>query len=168
MSDITPWLLSLGLEKYDELLSSNDIDLAVAPDLIELDLEKLGLSLGHRRKFMAAAAKLRTEPAESNVSEKPRPGGQPEALVERRQMTVVFIDLVSSTSLGENLDPEDLIDLLRLYRDACLQVVGKYDGFIAQYLGDGILVYFGFPVAQEHAAERAVRAALEIVEKSSD
>ena len=165
MSDITPWLLSLGLEKYDELLSNNDIDLAVAPDLTELDLEKLGLSLGHRRKFMAAAAKLRTESAKSNVSEKPRPGGQPEAPVERRQMTVVFIDLVGSTSLGENLDPEDLIDLLRLYRDACLEVIGKYDGFIAQYLGDGILVYFGFPVAQEHAAERAVRAALEIVEK---
>jgi class 3 adenylate cyclase len=80
-------------------------------------------------------------------------------------MTVVFIDLVGSTALGGDLDPEDLIDLLRLYRDACVEVIGKYDGFIAQYLGDGILVYFGFPVAQEHAAERAVRAALEIVEK---
>ncbi len=166
MSDITPWLQSLGLEKYDELLTSQDIDLAVAPDLTEQDLEKLGLSLGHRRKFIAAAAKLRAAPAAPAVATKlVRSGGQPEALVERRQMTVVFIDLVGSTALGGALDPEDLIELLRLYRDACVEVIGKYDGFIAQYLGDGILVYFGFPVAQEHAAERAVRAALEIVEK---
>jgi class 3 adenylate cyclase len=166
MSDITPWLQSLGLEKYDELLASHDIDLAVAPDLTEQDLEKLGLSLGHRRKFIAAAAKLRAAPAALAVATKQvRSGGQPEALVERRQMTVVFIDLVGSTALGGDLDPEDLIELLRLYRDACVEVIGKYDGFIAQYLGDGILVYFGFPVAQEHAAERAVRAALEIVEK---
>ena len=166
MSDITPWLQSLGLEKYGELLSSHDIDLAVAPELTEQDLEKLGLSLGHRRKFLAAAAKLRAEPAPVDVSARQaEPGVQPEALAERRQMTVVFIDLVGSTALGGELDPEDLIGLLRLYRDACVEVIGKYDGFIAQYLGDGILVYFGFPMAQEHAAERAVRAALEIVEK---
>jgi class 3 adenylate cyclase len=166
MSDITPWLQGLGLEKYDELLSIHDIDLAVAPDLTEEDLEKVGLSLGHRRKFIAAAAKLRVGPAALAVATKQaRSGGQPEALAERRQMTVVFIDLVGSTALGGDLDPEDLIELLRLYRDACVEVIGKYDGFIAQYLGDGILVYFGFPVAQEHAAERAVRAALEIVEK---
>jgi class 3 adenylate cyclase len=166
MSDITPWLQSLGLEKYDELLSSHDIDLAVAPDLTEQDLEKLGLSLGHRRKFIAAAAKLCIEGAGSLLSAKQtRSAVQSEGLVERRQMTVVFIDLVGSTAIGGDLDPEDLIDLLRLYRDACVEVIGKYDGFIAQYLGDGILVYFGFPVAQEHAAERAVRAALEIVEK---
>ena len=80
-------------------------------------------------------------------------------------MTVVFIDLVGSTALGGELDPEDLIVLLRLFRDACVEVIDKYDGFIAQFLGDGILVYFGFPLAQEHAAERAVRTALEIVEK---
>src|SRR3954447_16225652 len=166
MSDITPWLKSLGLEKYDELLSSHDIDLAVAPGLTEQDLEKLGLSLGHRRKFMAAAAKLCIEGAASLLSAKQtRSAVQSEGLVERRQMTVVFIDLVGSTAIGGDLDPEDLIDLLRLYRDACVEVIGKYDGFIAQYLGDGILVYFGFPVAQEHEAERAVRAALEIVEK---
>jgi class 3 adenylate cyclase len=166
MSDITPWLKRLGLEKYDELLSSHDIDLAVAPGLTEQDLEKLGLSLGHRRKFMAAAAKLCIEGAGSLLSAKQtRSAVQSEGLAERRQMTVVFIDLVGSTAIGGDLDPEDLIDLLRLYRDACVEVIGKYDGFIAQYLGDGILVYFGFPVAQEHAAERAVRAALEIVEK---
>ena len=78
---------------------------------------------------------------------------------------MVFVDLVGSTVLGGELDPEDLIRLLRQYREACVAAIGKYDGYIAQYLGDGILVYFGFPQAQEHAAERAVRAGLEIVEK---
>jgi class 3 adenylate cyclase/ABC-type lipoprotein export system ATPase subunit len=162
MSDIDIWLQSLGLEKYGEILASHDIDLAVAPDLTEQDLEKLGLSLGHRRKFIAAAAKLRGPPP-AVASPPGQPSPQP-APVERRQVTVVFIDLVGSTALGRQLDPEDLIRLLRQYREACVAVIGKYDGFIAQYLGDGILVYFGFPQAQEHAAERAVRAALEIVE----
>jgi len=166
MSDITPWLLSLGLEKYDEVLTSHDIDLTVVPDLTEQDLEKLGLSLGHRRKFIAAAAKFR--PASNSTvtaSAEVEPPGQSAPSVERRQVTVVFIDLVGSTALGGELDPEDLIRLLRQYRDACMGAISKYDGFIAQYLGDGILVYFGFPQAMEHAAERAVRAGLEIVDK---
>jgi class 3 adenylate cyclase/tetratricopeptide (TPR) repeat protein len=160
MSDIDVWLRGLGLERYAETLASHDIDLTVAPDLTEQDLERLGLSLGHRRKFMAAAAKLREVAASGAApSAPPRP-----APAERRQVTVVFIDLVGSTALGSELDPEDLIRLLRRYREACVAAIGKYDGFIAQYLGDGILVYFGFPQAQEHAAERAVRAGLEIVE----
>src|SRR3954452_4293926 len=162
MSDIDVWLQSLGLEHYAELLASHDIDLTVVPDLTEQDLEKLGLSLGHRRKFIAATAKLRAAvPAVASAPGQPPPQPAP---VERRQVTVVFIDLVGSTALGRQLDPEDLIRLLRQYREACVAVIGKYDGFIAQYLGDGILVYFGFPQAQEHAAERAVRAGLEIVE----
>lgn len=166
MSDIALWLQSLGLEKYSEVLASHDVDLAVAPDLTDQDLEKMGLSLGHRRKFMAAASLLRAAAAPSAaVATQVQPAGQPAPPVERRQMTVVFIDLVGSTGLGRELDPEDLISLLREYRDACVAVIGKYDGFIAQYLGDGIMVYFGYPVAQEHAAERAVRAGLEIVEK---
>jgi class 3 adenylate cyclase/ABC-type lipoprotein export system ATPase subunit len=160
MSDIDIWLQSLGLEKYRDVLASHDIDLTVVPDLTEQDLEKLGLSLGHRRKFIAAAARLRgvaAAPAAASTPPQPTPA-------ERRQVTVVFIDLVDSTALGSQLDPEDLIRLLASYREACVAVIGKYDGFIAQYLGDGILVYFGFPQAQEHAAERAVRAGLEIVE----
>jgi class 3 adenylate cyclase len=168
MSDITSFLQSLGLEKYDELFASHDIDLAVAPELTEQDLTQLGLSLGHRRKFMVAAAKLQERPAPEEIpATQHRSGGEMEAPMERRQMTVVFIDLVGSTALGEEMDPEDLVDLLRLYRNACVEVISRYDGFIAQYLGDGIMVYFGFPVAQEHAAERAVRASLEIVEKVS-
>lgn len=160
------WLQSLGLETYGEVFANHDIDLTVVPDLTEQDLEKLGLSLGHRRKFMTAAAKIR--PALTSLPVTPaevQPFDQPAPPVERRQLTVVFIDLVGSTALGRELDPEDLVHLLRQYRDACMAVIAKYDGFIAQYLGDGILVYFGFPQAQEHAAERAVRAGLEIVEK---
>jgi class 3 adenylate cyclase/tetratricopeptide (TPR) repeat protein len=166
MSDINLWLQSLGLEKYGEVLASHDIDLTVVPHLTERDLEKLGLSLGHRRKFIAAAVKLRPVTTSSAVaSAQGHPPLQPVPPVERRQVTIVFIDLVGSTALGRDLDPEDIIRLLRQYRDACVAAIGKYDGFIAQYLGDGILVYFGFPQAQEHAAERAVRAGLEIVEK---
>src|SRR6185369_28897 len=109
MSDIETWLQSLGLERYAEALASHDIDLTVVPDLTELDLETLGLSLGHRRKFMAAAAKLRAVAGSPPVTPAPaRP-----ATVERRQVTVVFIDLVGSTALGRQLDREDLIRLLR-------------------------------------------------------
>ena len=166
MSDFKLWLQSVGLEKYGEVFASHDIDLTVVPDLTEQDLEKLGLSLGHRRKFMAAAAKFRAAPTSSPVaSAQAQPVDQLAPAVERRQLTVVFVDLVGSTALGTELDPEDLIQLLRQYRDACTAVIAKYDGFIAQYLGDGILVYFGFPQAQEHAGERAVRAGLEIVGK---
>src|ERR1700732_3368701 len=165
MSDFTVWLQNLGLEKYGAILASHDIDLTVVPDLTEQDLEKLGLSLGHRRKFCIAAAKFRPVTTSSPVaSAQVQPSSQPAPLAERRQVTVVFIDLVGSTALGSELDPEDLIRLLRQYREACVAAVSKYDGYIAQYLGDGILVYFGFPLALEHAAELAVRAGLEIVE----
>jgi class 3 adenylate cyclase/ABC-type lipoprotein export system ATPase subunit len=165
MSDIEFWLHSLGLEKYAEILASHDIDLTVIPDLTDHDLEKLGLSLGHRRKFLAAAAKLPASTTSPETAKELAPPDQAVPAVERRQLTVVFIDLVGSTALGGELDPEDLIRLLRRYRDACVAAISKYDGYIAQYLGDGILVYFGFPQAQEDAAERAVRAGLEIVEK---
>ena len=165
MSDIALWLQSLGLEKYGDVLASHDIDLTVVPDLTDQDLEKLGLSLGHRRKFLAAAAKVRSAPpSPESAAAQAQPLYPSAPPVERRQVTVVFIDLVGSTALGGQLDPEDLIHLLRRYRAACTAVIGKYDGFIAQYLGYGVLVYFGFPQAQEHAAERAVRVGLEIVE----
>src|SRR5208283_5044758 len=134
MSDFKLWLQSVGLEKYGEIFASHDIDLTVVPDLTEQDLEKLGLSLGHRRKFMTAAA-FRAAPTSSPVaSAQAQPVDQLAPAVERRQLTVVFVDLVGSTALGTELDPEDLIQLLRQYRDACTAVIAKYDGFIAQYL----------------------------------
>jgi len=160
MSDLKLWLQSLGLEKYSEVLGNHDIDLSVVSDLTEQDLKKLGLSLGHRRKLMAAAKRV-AETASPAPAQLPPAG----PAIERRQVTVVFIDLVGSTKFGRELDPEDLVILLRQYREACVATIAKHDGFIAQYLGDGILVYFGFPQAQEDAAERAVRAGLEIVER---
>ena len=164
MPDIELWLKNIGLEKYAEVFAKHDIDLDVAPDLSEQDLETLGLSLGHRRRFIAAAAKLRAGGA--RTTDGPAQGDVPgpdATRVERRQVTVVFSDLVGSTALASQLDPEDMSRLLHEYREVCAAVIGRYDGHVAQYLGDGILAYFGFPAAQEHAAERAVRAGLEIV-----
>jgi class 3 adenylate cyclase len=163
MSDLKLWLEGLGLGKYLKAFQGHDVDLSVVPDLTDEDLEKIGLSLGHRRKFLAAAAKLRAE-APSLVEPMDHSPTQPRTATERRQVTVVFVDVVGSTALGAKLDPEDLLRLLRRYREECVAVTQKYEGFVAQYLGDGMLVYFGFPQGQEHAAERAVRAALEIVE----
>jgi class 3 adenylate cyclase/ABC-type lipoprotein export system ATPase subunit len=164
MPDIELWLKNIGLEKYTDVFARHDIDLEVASNLIEQDLEKLGLSLGHRRKFLAAAAKLRTGDAQTTnhpaLADAPRPEA---AGIERRQVTVVFSDLVGSTALANQLDPEDMDRLLQEYRKVCAAIVSRYDGHVAQYLGDGIVAFFGFPAAQEHAAERAVRAGLEIV-----
>ena len=161
MSEFKLWLEKLGLEKYADAFLGQDVDLSVAPELSERDLENLGLSLGHRRKFMAAAAMLRANPAAS-AGAPARSSGPAVPQIERRQVTVVFTDLVGSSALASELDPEDMSRLLRGYRDICTAVIGKYDGHVAQYLGDGVLAYFGFPQAQEHAAERAVRAALEM------
>jgi class 3 adenylate cyclase len=157
MPDIKHWLQGLGHEKYVDAFSGQDIDLDVAPDLTEQDLETLGLSLGHRRKFMTAAAKLR--PATASVPTVASATPQP---MERRQVTVVFTDLVGSTALAGELDPEDLNRLLQRYHEACASVISRYDGHLAQYLGDGVLAFFGFPQAQEHAVERAIRAGLEM------
>ena len=108
MSDFALWLKDLGLEKYSSVLADHDIDLTVAPDLTEQDLEKLGLSLGHRRKFLTAAAKFRPNAASSPATAAQIPSSaQPAPLAERRQVTVAFIDLVGSTALGSELDPED-------------------------------------------------------------
>ncbi len=164
MPDIELWLKSIGLEKYAEVFARHDVDLDVAPNLSEQDLEQLGLSLGHRRKFIAAAARLR--PGDGQTTDLPAradASGSEAARIERRQVTVIFSDLVGSTALASQLDPEDMSRLLQEYRKVCAAVIARYDGYVAQFLGDGILAYFGFPAAQEHAAERAVRAGLEIV-----
>src|SRR5215472_8055692 len=132
MSDLTLWLESLGLEKYGDALTSHDVDLTVAPDLTDSDLEKLGFSLGHRRKFLAAAANLRSEAVHPKTvtafaGTGPAPGstaqGHSIPTAERRQMTVAFVDLVDSIVLGGMLDPEDLIALLRRYRETCLAAI---------------------------------------------
>jgi SAM domain (Sterile alpha motif)/Adenylate and Guanylate cyclase catalytic domain len=144
MPDIERWLKSIGLEKYAEVFLRHDIDLDVAPSLSEQDLEQLGLSLGHRRKFLVAAAKLQAgstpttdHPTEANARRSEAAG------IERRQVTVVFSDLVGSTAIGSELDPEDMDRLLQEYRKVSAAVVNRYDGHVAQYQGDGLVAFFG-------------------------
>jgi class 3 adenylate cyclase len=170
--DVVVWLRSLGLGQYEAAFRDNEVDDSVLPNLTAEDLKELGVTaLGHRRKLLDAIAALRTGESGKTKATSQDPAGQPasaqtvEATDERRQLTVAFIDLVGSTVLGGELDPEDLIRLLSHYRETCVAAIGKFEGHVAQYLGDGILVYFGFPHAQEDAADRALRACLEIVEK---
>ena len=169
MPDLRDWLNACGLEPLAGVLAANDVDLDILPDLTEQDLEKLGISLGHRRKLLRAVATLRETPAGAAVAadaapprESAVPAGAPEA--QRRQVTVLFSDLVGSTALATALDPEDMSGLIRRYQDACAGAVARFDGYIAKFMGDGVLAYFGYPQAREDAAERSVRAALAIVE----
>ena len=163
MTSIHEWLAELGLERYAELFECNDIDLAVIADLTDADLEKLGVSMGHRKRLLKAIAAL----VDVNVQADDLARRASAAMAshgERRQLTVMFCDLVGSTALSEKLDPEELRALLHDYRTRCGEVINRYEGFVARYVGDGILTYFGWPKAHEEDAERALRAALEIVQ----
>jgi class 3 adenylate cyclase/tetratricopeptide (TPR) repeat protein len=166
--DIAGWLRNLGLERYEVTFRENDVDAEVLRNLNDADLKEIGIaSLGHRRRLLQAIAALRLEgtPAGNPARSPPSPAASPaETGGERRQLTVMFCDLVGSTALSERLDPEDLRSLLHAYRTLCGDVITRYDGFVARYVGDGILTYFGWPTAHEEDAERAVRAALEIVQ----
>ena len=170
--DIAAWLRDLGLERYAPAFSDNDIDAAVLPSLTGDDLEKLGIaSVGHRRRLLDAIASLRVPPAPVGTTnaapiDAVRPLDRMEAhpaQAERRQITVLFCDLVGSTGLSARLDPEDMSELLRTYRSCCAETIGRWDGYIARYMGDGVLAYFGWPRSHEDDAERAVRAGLELV-----
>ncbi|HUZ72306.1 MAG TPA: AAA family ATPase [Stellaceae bacterium] len=161
MAGLRPWLDALGLGQYAAALIANDVDLAVLPELSDQDLAQLGLSLGHRRKLMAAAAALRGAAPEPAAEPAPEPAlTAPQA--ERRQVTVMFCDLAGSTALSARLDPEDWGGLLRQYQDACAGIIARFDGFLAKFMGDGVLAYFGYPQAHEDSAERAVRAGLAV------
>jgi hypothetical protein len=168
--DVADWLGSLGLERYEAAFRNNDVDAQMLPSLTADDLKEIGIaSLGHRRRLLEAIAALRESvPAGDPARFSSAPPTGPtrslaEATGERRQLTVMFCDLVGSTALSEKLDPEELRSLLHAYRTLCGEVIARYDGFVARYVGDGILTYFGWPTAHEEDAERAVRAALEIV-----
>jgi class 3 adenylate cyclase len=160
--DIAAWLHSLGMQQYEEAFCDNAIDAAVLPELTADDLRDLGVSLvGHRRKLLAAIAALRSEA-----------GPVPETVVaaqaaERRQLTVMFCDLVGSTALSARLDPEDLREVIGAYHRAVAEIIDGFDGFVSRYMGDGVLVYFGYPQAHEDDAERAVRAGLSAIEAVS-
>jgi len=164
MSDhLRLWLESIGLRQYADIFATNDIDLYVLRDLSDEDLKDLGLSLGHRRRLRRALAELADTPLPlgptSTSSEGARIVGDP----ERRQLTVLFCDLVGSTELSQRLDPEDLRELIRLYQDAVTRVVMRHNGYIANFQGDGIVSYFGWPLANEDEAVQAVRAGLDAV-----
>ncbi|HTT36791.1 MAG TPA: adenylate/guanylate cyclase domain-containing protein [Burkholderiales bacterium] len=161
MQTVREWLEQVGLPQYAEVFVGNDVDLDVLRFLSDADLEKLGVSLGHRKRLLNAISRLDgAAPAmhAASVSARLRP-----TEAERRQLTVMFCDLVGSTALAYQLDPEQLQELMRAYRQACVAVIERYDGHVAQYLGDGLMVYFGWPRAHEDDAERALRASLEIV-----
>ena len=165
MQQIADWLEKLGLSEYAQRFAENDIDFTILRDLTDQDLEKIGVaSLGHRRKMLAAIANLEpieTRPPASAVEAPAVP--LPLETAERRQVTVMFSDLVGSTALSARMDPEDLREVIAAYHRCAAEIVRRFDGFVAQYLGDGVLVYFGYPQAHEDDAERAVRAGLELI-----
>jgi class 3 adenylate cyclase/predicted ATPase len=165
MQQIADWLEKIGMAEYAERFAENDIDMAVLPDLTDQHLKDLGVSLGHRLKMRRAIRDL------SNVSAAVT---APSALLdiqptrrddaERRQLTVMFTDLVGSTALSTTLDPEDLRSIIGAYHKCVAETVARFDGFVARYMGDGVLIYIGYPHAHEDDAERAVRAGLAIIE----
>jgi class 3 adenylate cyclase/predicted ATPase len=160
--DIAVWLQNLGLERYVPAFRDNDVDGEVLPELTADDLISIGVtSVGHRRKLLAAIALLGAAPLAAPLMA-PRDAPAP-ADAERRQLTVMFCDLVGSTALSAQLDPEDLREVIAAYHRAVAEIVAGFDGFVAKYMGDGVLVYFGYPRAHEDDAERAVRAGLGVI-----
>jgi class 3 adenylate cyclase/predicted ATPase len=162
--DVVSWLRGLGLEQYAPAFRENDVDAAVLPELTAEDLIGLGVSsIGHRRKLLAAIAALGAETPIA-VATTARRDAPAQADAERRQLTVMFCDLVGSTALSAQLDPEDLREVIAAYHRTVAEVVAGFDGFVAKYMGDGVLVYFGYPRAHEDDAERAVRAGLGVID----
>jgi len=155
VATITEWLASLGLSEYAQRFIENDIDVSVLHHLTDRDLKELGISLGHRRMMLAAIAELTSALVTSQQKRR--------AEAERRQLTVMFCDLVGSTALSARLDPEDMREIISAYHRCCAEQITNSGGFVARYMGDGILAYFGYPQAHEEDTERAVRAGLALV-----
>src|SRR6202166_3666915 len=164
--DVGDWLRKLGLEEYEAAFRENKVDDTVLPGLTAEDLKDLGVGfVGHRRKLLDAIAALRAEAsAPTPVCDAPLATDEAaKDTAERRQVTVMFSDLVGSTALSARLDPEDLRDVISAYQKCVAETVRRFDGFVAKYMGDGVLVYFGYPEAHEDDAERAVQAGLELI-----
>src|SRR5580692_1928937 len=159
MSDLRGWLRSIKFAQYADAFEANDIDLDLLPELSERDLEQLGLSLGNRRRLLKAIAERGAAKPKLSGAEAAEASGD----AERRQVTVLFCDMVGSTALSGTVDPELLGNLIRRYQDAAAGAIGRFGGFVAKFMGDGVLAYFGFPRAFEDAAERAIRAAIGIL-----
>ena len=181
MADIGDWLTQLGLGRYIEAFEAEEVDFEALPHLTESMLVEMGLRIGPRAKVLAAINELqkeipiteakpasasRTKVEEAPASKVPRsaPSTAPVTEAERRQLTVMFCDLVGSTELSTKFDPEVLREMMGAYQTAAGAVIESYDGHVAQYLGDGLMVYFGWPHAHEDDAVRAVQAGLEVIE----
>ena len=161
MQQIADWLEKLGMSEYADRFAENKIDVSVLRHLTDQDLKDIGVALGHRRKILAAVAEFAAATATEPKFFEPEP--KPQEIAERRQVTVVFSDLVGSTALSARMDPEDLREVISAYQKCVAETVRRFGGFVAKYMGDGVLVYFGYPQAHEDDAERAVRAGLELV-----
>jgi class 3 adenylate cyclase len=158
MQQIADWLEKLGMSEYTQRFADNSIDdVSILRDLTDQDLKDIGVPLGHRRKMLRAIAEMvGAAPTQTQSPTTPEPKPRDDA--ERRQLTVMFTDLVGSTALSARLDPEDLRSVVGAYHKCVAETVARFDGFVAKYMGDGVLVYFGYPQAHEDDAERAVRA----------
>src|SRR5499425_2065388 len=157
--DIAAWLRGLGLERYVPAFRDNEIDWEVLPKLTSEDLREIGVAaIGHRRKLLDAIATLSASEPTSAVT------AAASNDAERRQLTVMFCDLVGSTPLSTRFDPEDLRELVGAYHRCVTDTVGRFGGFVAKYMGDGVLIYFGYPEAHEDDAERAARAGLAVID----
>ncbi len=167
--DVVVWLRSLGLERYEAVFRENEINERVLPSLTAEDLKEIGVGpVGHRRTLLEAIAALRADASGKALPTEATPPStgpsvSPEDRAERRQVTVMFSDLVGSTALSARMDPEDLREVISAYQKCVADTVGRFGGFVAQYMGDGVLIYFGYPQAHEDDAEQAVRAGLELV-----
>jgi class 3 adenylate cyclase len=170
--DIAAWLRGLGLEEYAPAFRDNRIDMRVLPKLTAEDLKDLGVTtIGDRRILLDAIAALCEPTSPTESARKPPPAAPTPAETtaaareaERRQVTVMFCDLVGSTALSARLDPEDLREVIGRYHACVAETATRFDGFVAKYMGDGVLVYFGYPQAHEDDAEQAVRAGLALVD----
>src|SRR5215471_2909643 len=156
MQQTLDWLDRLGMSEYASRFVENRIDFSVLPDLTDQHLKDLGIALGDRLKLLRAIRELGDNTA---IASEPKH----QDIAERRQVTVLFCDLVGSTALSARMDPEDLREVIAAYQKCVAEVVSRFNGFVARYIGDGVLVYFGYPQAHEDDAERAVRTALELV-----
>src|SRR3974390_2489038 len=163
MQEIADWLQKLGMSEYAERFAENGIDISVLRYLTDQDLKDIGVLLGHRRKMLAAISELTgATPVISEAAAVEAPPKTQDS-AERRQVTVMVSDLVGSTALSARMDPEDLRELISAYQRCAAEAVRRFGGFVARYMGDGVLVYFGYPEAHEDDAERAVRAGLELI-----
>src|SRR6516225_6343756 len=164
MKTIADWLTQIGMHEYTQRFAENAIDLDILTDLTDQDLEKIGVkSLGHRRKLLRAIANFKAAEKATPAPAVAPPVPRAADTAERRQVTVMFSDLVGSTALAARMDPEDLRELISAYHKCVAETVRRFSCFVAKYLGDGVLVYFGYPKAHEDDAARAVRAGLEVI-----